>query len=124
MALTREYRETVVERIKQDKKFTAALFAEAISSLVEGDKATTLSIMRDLVHAIISFKTLAEQTGFDEKALHRMLSIRGNPTMKNLTLIIHTIENDLQLTVNVSARQEKTLRSPSTRREKHTIAYT
>ena len=49
----------------------------------------------------------------DEKALHRMLSIRGNPTMKNLSLIIHTIENDLQLSVNVSARQEKTLKSPS-----------
>ena len=80
--------------------------------------------MRDLVHANISFKTLAEQTGFDEKALHCMLSTRGNPTMKNLTLIIHTIENDLQLSVNVSARQEKTLRSPSTRREKQTIAYT
>ena len=68
MALTREYRETVVERIKQDEEFAAALFAEAISSLVEGDKATTLSIMRDLVHAKISFKTLAEETGFDEKA--------------------------------------------------------
>ena len=104
MALTREYRETVIGRIKQDKEFAAALFAEAISSLVEGDKASTLSIMRDLVHATISFKTLAEQTGFDEKALHRMLSIIGNPTMKNLTLIIHTIENDLQLSVNVSAR--------------------
>ncbi|GAH30482.1 unnamed protein product, partial [marine sediment metagenome] len=51
-------------------------------------------------------------------------SIRGNPTMKNLTLIIHTIENDLQLSVNVSARQEKALRSPSARREKQTIAYT
>ena len=124
MALTREYRETVIGRIKQDKEFAAALFAEAISSLVEGDKASTLSIMRDLVHANISFKKLAEQTGFDEKALHRMLSIRGNPTMKNLTLIIHTIENDLQLSVNVSARQEKTLKSPSPRREKQTIAYT
>jgi DNA-binding phage protein len=75
MALTREYRETVVERIKQDEEFTAALFAEAISSLVEGDKATTLSIMRDLVHAKISFKALAEETGFNEKALHRMLAI-------------------------------------------------
>ena len=97
MALTREYRETVVERIKQDEEFAAALFAEAISSLVEGDKATTLSIMRDLVHAKISFKTLAEETGFDEKALHRMLSVNGNPTMKNLSLLIHTSEDNLQL---------------------------
>lgn len=123
MALTREYRETVVERIKQDEEFTAALFAEAISSLVEGDKVTTLSIMRDLVHAKISFKTLAEQTGFDEKALHRMLSVNGNPTMRNLSLLIHTIEDDLQLSLKVTAQQTEAIRKPLSSKEKQTIAY-
>ena len=103
MALTREYRETVIERLKKDKKFTAAVFAEAISSLVEGEKTTTLSILRDLVHAHISFKVLAEETGFDEKGLHRMLSNRGNPTMENLSQLIHTIEKDLGLTLEVKA---------------------
>ena len=103
MALTREYRDTVVERLKTDREFTAAIFAEAISALVEGDKATTLSILRDLVHAHISFKVLAEQTGFDEKGLHRMLSIRGNPTTENLSQLIHTIEMDLELTLEVKA---------------------
>ena len=123
MALTREYRETVVERIKQDEEFTAALFAEAISSLIEGDKATTLSIMRDLVHAKISFKTLAEETGFDEKALHRMLSVNGNPTMRNLSLLIHTIEDDLQLSLKVTAQQTEAIRKPLSSNEKQTIAY-
>ena len=123
MALTREYRETVIERIKQDKEFAVALFAEGISSLIEGDKATTLSIMRDLVHAYISFKTLAKQTGFDEKALHRMLSVKGNPTMKNLTILIHTIENDLQLSIKVTAQQTETMKKPLSRREKQTITY-
>ena len=45
MAITREYRETVIDRLKRDKDFTAALFAEAISALVEGEKETTLSIL-------------------------------------------------------------------------------
>ncbi|MBA7528152.1 hypothetical protein ES705_20335 [subsurface metagenome] len=123
MALTREYRETVVERIKQDEEFTAALFAEAISSLVEGDKATTLSIMRDLVHAKISFKTLAKETGFDEKALHRMLSVNGNPTMKNLSLLIHTIENDLQLSLKVTAQQTEAIKKRLPNREEQAVAY-
>ena len=123
MALTREYRETVVERIKQDEEFTAALFAEAISSLVEGDKATTLSIMRDLVHAKISFKTLAKETGFDEKALHRMLSVNGNPTMKNLSLLIHTVENDLQLSLKVTAQQTETIKKRLPNREEQAVAY-
>ena len=123
MALTREYRETVVERIKQDKKFTAALFAEAISSLVEGDKATTLSIMRDLVHAKISFKALAEETGFDEKALHRMLSVNGNPTMKNLSLLIHTIEDNLQLSLKVTAQQTEAIKKRLPNRGEQAVAY-
>ena len=103
MALTREYRETVIERLRADREFTAAVFAEAISAFVEGDKATTLSILRDLVHAHISFKVLAEQTGFNEKAIHRMLGSRGNPTTQNLSLLLHTIEKDLKLSLEVKA---------------------
>ena len=101
MALTREYRETVVERLRADREFTAAVFSEAISAFVEGDKATTLSILRDLVHARISFKVLSEQTGFDEKGLHRMLSSRGNPTTQNLLKLLHTIGKDLNLSLEV-----------------------
>ena len=37
------------------------------------ERETTLSILRDLVNTHISFKELSGQTGFDEKALHRML---------------------------------------------------
>ena len=92
MALTREYRDTVIERLRADREFTATVFSEAISAFVEGDKETTLSILRDLVHAHISFKTLSDQTGFDEKGLHRMLSSRGNPTTQNLSTLIYTIE--------------------------------
>ena len=103
MALTREYRETVIERLQADREFTAAMFSEAISAFVEGDRETTLSILRDLVHAHISFKTLSEQTGFDEKGLHRMLSSRGNPTTQNLSTLLHTIETDLDLRLEVRA---------------------
>ncbi|TVR60750.1 MAG: transcriptional regulator, partial [Spirochaetaceae bacterium] len=53
--------------------------------------------------AHISFKTLSEQTGFDEKALHRMLSSRGNPTTQNLSTLLHTIEKDLGLRLEVKA---------------------
>ena len=103
MALTREYRETVLERLRTDRDFTAAVFSEAISAFIEGDKATTLSILRDLVHAHISFKVLSEETGFDEKGLHRMLSSNGNPTTQNLSTLIHTIEKDLDLSLEVKA---------------------
>ncbi len=73
--------------------------------------------MRDLVHAHISFKTLAKHTGFDEKALHRMLGRKGNPTLGNLTKIIHSIEEDLQLTTRVEAHWCKPKRRTAHQRE-------
>jgi DNA-binding phage protein len=95
MALTREYKETVLARIKRDPKFARALYAEAIDALLEGEIEEGLSILRDLVHASITFKKLARQTGFGEKALHRMLSRKGNPTTRNLFVVTKTISRDL-----------------------------
>ena len=74
----------VVARIKRDRKFARALYAEAISALIDGETASGLSMLHDLVHAEITFKELARQTGLGEKTLHRMLNRNGNPTARNL----------------------------------------
>ena len=103
MALTREYKETVVKRIIKDNKFAKALFAEAVNALLEGETDEALSMLRDLVHAKITFRELAKQTGFDEKSLHRMLSRHGNPTTRNLFQVIKAIQHDLKLTPRVAA---------------------
>jgi DNA-binding phage protein len=95
MALTRDYKETVVARIKRDRKFARALYAEAMNALLDGETAEGLSMLRDLVHAEITFKELARQTGLGEKTLHRMLNHRGNPTARNLGVIIKNIAQDL-----------------------------
>src|SRR6266853_5000655 len=95
MALTRDYTATVVARIKRDRKFARALYAEAINALLAGQTAEALSRLRDLVHAEITFKELARQTGLGEKTLHRMLNRNGNPTARNLGVIIRSIAEDL-----------------------------
>jgi putative addiction module killer protein len=102
MPLTKHYKDTVVARIKSDPAFAAALFAEATHSFLTGEIAEALSILRDLVHARITFKTLADQTGFDQKALHRMLGRAGNPTVRNFGLITKTIAEDLSLDPRVT----------------------
>jgi len=58
MALTRDYNETVVARIKRDRKFARALYTEAVSALLDGETAGGLSMLRDLVNAEITFKGL------------------------------------------------------------------
>ena len=102
MALTRDYKQTVLARIKRDPKFARALYAEAMTAVLEGETEEGLSMLRDLVHAEITFKELARQTGFDEKSLHRMLSRRGNPTARTLAKIVAAIREDLGFVPRVS----------------------
>ena len=104
MALTRSYKETVLKRIRDDGAFATALYAQAVSALLEGEQETALSILRDLVHARLSMKRLAEQTGMNEKSLHRILSVRGNPTMSNLLEILTRVRKDLGVNAAVSVQ--------------------
>ncbi len=97
MALTRDYKETVMARVKRDRKFARAMYAEAVSAILDGETAEGLSMLRDLVHAEITFKELARQTGLGEKTLHRMLNRNGNPTARNLGLIVRSIAEDLHI---------------------------
>jgi len=101
MAITQHYKETVIARIKRDREFAKALFVEAINALLEGETAEGLPMLRYLIHAQITFKELARQTGLGEKSLHRMLNRNGNPTAKNLGTIIRSIAEDLDIKVRV-----------------------
>jgi DNA-binding phage protein len=101
MALTREYKATVMARIQRDPKFARALYAEAVNALLEGETEEGLSMLRDLVHAGLTFKELSKQTGLGEKTLHRMLSRHGNPTMRNLFAITKVIRGHLGIAPNL-----------------------
>jgi len=102
MITTRDYRETIIARIKREPKFARGLYAQAINAILEGETAEGLSMLRDLVHAEISFKELARQTGLGEKSLHRMLNRNGNPTARNLGLIVKSIAEDLGIKPRVA----------------------
>ncbi len=93
--LTRPHSETIIARMKREPKFSRALNAEAINCFLEGEPAVGLFILRDLVNAQVSFQELARQTGLDEKTLHRMLNRNGNPTARNLSVIVKRIAEDI-----------------------------
>ena len=101
MALTRDYKETVVARIRRDPKFARATYAAALGAILDGETEVGLSMLRDLVHAEITFKELARQTGLGEKTLHRMLNRNGNPTARNLGVIVRSITEDLGIKTRV-----------------------
>ena len=103
MALTRNYKATVVERLKSDPEFAKALYAEALDALLTGETEEGLSMLRDLVHAEITFKELARITGVGEKSLHRTLSRHGNPRASTLGKVVVGIREALGYIPQVSA---------------------
>src|SRR3546814_4981253 len=96
MALTRDFNETVAERVQNDPAFAQALLDEAITLFVNGEPESAKLILRDLVNATIGFEALAEEIHKPAKSLHRMLSQSGNPTMSNISAVFAAIKRTLK----------------------------
>lgn len=103
MALTRDFKQTIVERVQRDPAFARALLDEAASLFLNGDPATARVILRDLVNATVGFEGLASATERPSKSLHRMLSASGNPSMDNLAAIFDVVRRSLDVDIEVRA---------------------
>ena len=103
MALTRDFKQTVTERVKRDPAFAQALLDEAVTLFLNGEPETARLILRDLVNATLGFEQLATLTAKPSKSLHRMLSPNGNPSMDNLAAIIDAIRIRLNVHVKVQS---------------------
>ena len=101
MTLTRDFKQTVVERVERDPDFAKALLDEAATLFLSGEPDVARLILRDLVNATIGFESLAELTHKPSKSLHRMLSPKGNPSMDNLAAIFSAVRNWLKVTFDV-----------------------
>jgi DNA-binding phage protein len=99
MALTKNFKETVLARVESDPAFARAMFDEAISLFLNGESATAKLILRDLVNATVGFETLALQVEKPTKCVHRMLSVQGNPTMSNLAAIFGALKSALRVEI-------------------------
>ncbi len=97
MALTRDFKQTVVERVKRDPAYAKALLDEAATLFLNGEPHTARLILRNLVNATIGFEALAAKTARPTKSLHRMLSKRGNPSMDNLAIILGALRKKLRV---------------------------
>ena len=101
MALTRDFKETVVSRVAWDPKFAKALLDEAATLFLNGEPEAARLILRDLVNATVGFEGLAQKTSMSSKSLHRMLSERGNPSMDSLAAIFDAVRSKLKVGITV-----------------------
>ena len=101
MALTRDFKQTVAERVQRDPEFAKAMLDEAATLFFNGEPETARLILRDLVNATVGFEGLASATAKPSKSLHRMLSPRGNPSMDNLAAIFGAVRQKLNVGIEV-----------------------
>jgi len=92
MALTKPFRETVVERAKKDPDFRAGLLTEAAECFLNGEPEVAKLLIRDYVNATIGFQELAKQLDKKPQSLMRMLSEKGNPRANNLSSLIASLQ--------------------------------
>lgn len=92
MALTRSFRETVVERAQNEPEFRAALIEEAIQAFLDGDMDEGRVLLRDCINATIGFARLSETTHTPVKSLMRMVGPRGNPTAGHLVAVLRAVQ--------------------------------
>jgi DNA-binding phage protein len=97
MALTRDFKKTVVARVERDPAFSKALLDEAATLFLSGEPETARLILRDLVNATLGFERLARLTAMPSMSLHRMLSPKGNPSMDNLAAIFSAVRKCLRV---------------------------
>ena len=101
MALTRNFKQTVIERVERDPEFAKALLDEAATLFLSDEPETARLILRDLVNATVGFEQLAVLTDKPSKSLHRMLSPKGNPSMDNLAAIFGAVRTRLKVGIEV-----------------------
>lgn len=109
MALTRNFRATVVKQVREDPAFRAALVEEAARNVLEGDIETALGQLRDVVNATMGFDALSAETDIPKTSLMRMLSDRGNPRAGNLATILKVIGQNVGVRISVHAEATEEL---------------
>ncbi|MBM4284026.1 MAG: transcriptional regulator [Deltaproteobacteria bacterium] len=92
MALTKEFRATLMERARRDAAFRQAMLKEGIDAMLSGDVETGKAILRDYINAAVGFGDLAQATQIPAKSLLRMFSPKGNPRADNLFQIIKHLQ--------------------------------
>lgn len=103
MALTRDFKETVVARVQRDAKYRQALFTESINAYLAGDTQTGKALLRDLVNATVGFEELATEVNKPSKSLHRMLGPAGNPSTESFFGIISVLQKKTRVKLRVTA---------------------
>ena len=93
MPLTRDFKETIRDRVQHDARFRKELLREGLEAMLSGEITLAKTILRDYINATVGFNGLAEATHIPPKSLMRMFSAAGNPRAANLFEIVSFLQH-------------------------------
>lgn len=92
MTLTRNFKNTVAKRARQDPEFRRELLRGALDEFLAGDLPVAKALLLDYINASPQFAKVAEKMDKDPKSIQRMLGPKGNPTAENLTALFKVLQ--------------------------------
>lgn len=104
MALTRDFKETILERAQNDPKFRVGLLTEAVECLVNDEIDVAKTLLRDYVNATLGFQELGNIINKKPTSVMRMLSDTGNPSIKNMSQVLSAVRQHEGIELHVNAR--------------------
>ena len=90
---TTTYQEDLIEALKDSREAAAYLSA----AMEEGDRAVFLLALRNVAEAHGGMQAVAGKANLNRENLYRMLSKKGNPEIKSIFNLLHSM--GLKLTV-------------------------
>jgi hypothetical protein len=91
--VTRDFKETIRDRVQRDSKFRKELLREGLEAMLSGEIAVAKTILRDYINATVGFTGLAEATHIPPKSLMRMFGPTGNPRAANLFEVVGFLQH-------------------------------
>ena len=104
MALTRDFKETVLARVQADPRYGDALLNEGIEYMLAGNIDIGKAMLRDYIKATVGFAKLGTETCAPPKSLIRMFSAGGNPQARNFFAVIGHLQRQAGVTLHVNAQ--------------------
>ena len=95
------YQEDLIEALKDPREAAAYLNA----AMEEGDRALFLLALRNVAGAHGGMAAVAEKARLNRENLYRMLSKKGNPEIKSIVNLLHSM--GLRLTVEPKGKAVK-----------------
>ena len=93
MPLTRDFKQTIRDRVQRDPKFRREVLREGLEAMLRGEVTLAKTMLRDYINATVGFNGLAEATHIPPKSLMRMFGPTGNPRAANLFEIVRFLQH-------------------------------